>query len=411
MKKYLYLLLFIIFLTAEIYPQWILTNAPKNVRIYTFTYSGSNIFAGGDITNIVATGGTVFQSSNNGLDWEIIGIDEECPEIRAIVAHDTLILAGSFGGGVFRSTNNGSKWANVSNGLINTSVYTMALLPVEGENPYLFAGTIGGGIFLSTNYGANWIEANNGLTANEIYSLAVSSSNLFAGTNDGVFLSTDKGQNWAQAGLDNSYIMSLTAFNTNLFASVNGVKYSSDKGVNWKDTKNGLTDLPVWALTSSGPNIFALTNWGNIFLSTNNGENWTLVNEGIIDTLVLAIGINDNYIFASSSEKGVWRRPLSEMITDVEGTAELPKDFTLYQNYPNPFNPITTISFQIPSTNYITLKIFDVLGREVSTLVNEEKHAGTYEVTWSAENLPSSVYFYQLKVGIYIETKKMILLR
>jgi hypothetical protein len=86
-------------------------------------------------------------------------------------------------------------------------------------------------------------------------------------------------------------------------------------------------------------------------------------------------------------------------------------DFYLSQNYPNPFNLGTKIKYQIPKMSHVTIKIFDVLGNEIETLVNEEKPVDTYELTWYAENLPSGVYFYQLKAGDFISTKKMILLK
>jgi hypothetical protein len=87
------------------------------------------------------------------------------------------------------------------------------------------------------------------------------------------------------------------------------------------------------------------------------------------------------------------------------------KNYELYQNYPNPFNPTTTIRFTIPHRKHVTLKVFDVLGKEVKTLVNEEKDPGSYEVKFDASNLPSGVYFYQLQAGKFIQTKKMILLK
>ena len=89
----------------------------------------------------------------------------------------------------------------------------------------------------------------------------------------------------------------------------------------------------------------------------------------------------------------------------------LPINFILSQNYPNPFNPSTKISWQSPVGSWQTLKIYDVLGNEVATLVDEYKPAGTYEVEWNAGDFPSGVYFYQLKTENYIETKKMILLK
>ena len=88
-----------------------------------------------------------------------------------------------------------------------------------------------------------------------------------------------------------------------------------------------------------------------------------------------------------------------------------PTEYALSQNYPNPFNPTTTIKYSIPKLSFVTIKIYDVLGSEVATLVNEEKPAGTYELTWNAANLPSGVYFYQLKAGSFVETKKMILMK
>jgi len=86
-------------------------------------------------------------------------------------------------------------------------------------------------------------------------------------------------------------------------------------------------------------------------------------------------------------------------------------EYSLFQNYPNPFNPVTIIRYQLPITSRVTLKVFDILGREVETLVNEEKPAGKYEVKFNASDLSSGVYFYQLKIGSFIQTKKMLLLK
>ena len=89
----------------------------------------------------------------------------------------------------------------------------------------------------------------------------------------------------------------------------------------------------------------------------------------------------------------------------------IPQKYILYQNYPNPFNPSTKIQYAVSSRQLVTLKIYDLLGRELATLVNEEKSAGSYEVRWNAANLPSGVYFYQLKAGSYTATKKLLLLK
>ena len=97
--------------------------------------------------------------------------------------------------------------------------------------------------------------------------------------------------------------------------------------------------------------------------------------------------------------------------SDIVEAVIAPSVFSLSQNYPNPFNPTTTISYQLPENSFVTLKVYDILGREVATLLNEYKPAGKYEVDFNAAALPSGVYFYQIKAGNYTAIKKMILLR
>lgn len=98
-------------------------------------------------------------------------------------------------------------------------------------------------------------------------------------------------------------------------------------------------------------------------------------------------------------------------VTDVKDNNITAFKFELQQNYPNPFNPSTSISYQVPVKNNVTLKIYDVIGNEVAVLVNGEKPAGTYRVNWNAANMPSGVYMYKLQTGSFVQTKKMILMK
>jgi len=102
---------------------------------------------------------------------------------------------------------------------------------------------------------------------------------------------------------------------------------------------------------------------------------------------------------------------LTTLITDVEMENEIPIEFALHQNYPNPFNPSTVIKFQVSSYQFVNLKIYDILGKEVATLVNEEKPAGRYKATFNASNLSSGVYIYKLQAGNFSEIRKMILMK
>ena len=91
--------------------------------------------------------------------------------------------------------------------------------------------------------------------------------------------------------------------------------------------------------------------------------------------------------------------------------SRIPSDFRLDQNYPNPFNPSTVIRYQLPAESRVTLKIFNLLGQEIETLVNDLLPAGTHEATWEAEGSASGVYFYQLQAGAFFDTKKLLLLK
>ncbi|MDP2363587.1 MAG: T9SS type A sorting domain-containing protein, partial [Ignavibacteria bacterium] len=239
----------------------------------------------------------------------------------------------------------------------------------------------------------------------------------------GVFLSTNNGTSWTPTTLTNAYINAFAVSGTNIFAGTgtNGVFLSTDNGTNWTEVNNGLTSSnDVGTFAVSGKNIFAGTQMNGVFLSTNNGTIWTEVNNGLMNTDVRALAVSGTNLFAGTSNNffagitgdGVWRRPLSEMITGADDQIiEIPSQFILEQNFPNPFNPSTIIQYAIGSTQIVQLKVYDVLGKKVATLVNEEKSAGSYEISFNATQLSSGIYFYKLHAGSFVETKKMLLLK
>jgi hypothetical protein len=113
-----------------------------------------------------------------------------------------------------------------------------------------------------------------------------------------------------------------------------------------------------------------------------------------------------------SAEMSVYNRDiLSVTSLNIRDKNLFPRDITLHQNYPNPFNSATVIKYQVSETNFVTLKVYDVLGSEVVTLVNEKLPSGIYDVRFEAGELPSGDYFYKLKIGSFVETKKMVLMK
>ncbi|MEW6006008.1 MAG: T9SS type A sorting domain-containing protein [Stygiobacter sp.] len=127
------------------------------------------------------------------------------------------------------------------------------------------------------------------------------------------------------------------------------------------------------------------------------------------------LGENEVFVYYNVLENGVFNiyRSRTDLITlsVIKDENEIPMDYKLYQNYPNPFNPATTIRFSLPKTEYVTLKVFDVLGNEIETLVDRELNFGEHSIVFDAKNFPSGVYFYQLKTNNFVKQRKMEVLK
>jgi hypothetical protein len=174
------------------------------------------------------------------------------------------------------------------------------------------------------------------------------------------------------------------------------------RGVSFTDTYNG---------TAVGDN-------GTIRRTTDGGINWTSQTSGFYYELY-GVSFTDTANGTAVGSLGTILRTTNGGVSFVEEEEidEIPTAYNLSQNYPNPFNPNTKIRYSVPQFSNVIIKVIDILGREIETLVNEEKSAGTYEITWYAGNLPSGVYFYSLQVytperaGSFVETKKMVLMK
>jgi len=399
MRKLIFTLLIILCSLQITQGQWTKMYCPLTGPVSGFINSGTRIF-------VVGVGGVCI-STNNGVNWTVFNNGLTNLNVWSFAISGTNIFAGTYGGGVFRSSNNGESWTSVNDGL---SDYYIRGLTVWGTT--LFAGTGSSGVFLSTNDGTNWIAANGGISNQYITSIKVLGANLFAGTyGGGVFFSSNNGISWSAInnGLTNNNIIALEVVGANLFAGTygGGVFFSSNNGTNWINT--GLIGDTVETFAVSGTNLFAGTFGSGVFLSNNNGASWIAKNEGMSILYIYCLLTTSNYIFAGSVAGNYFRRPISEMIDIQNISTEVPSRFTLSQNYPNPFNPFTNIRYDLRKPGFVKLVVFDALGRELETFVNEQQSPGTYSVDWNASEYPSGVYFYRLQTDSYTEVKKMIL--
>jgi hypothetical protein len=199
-------------------------------------------------------------------------------------------------------------------------------------------------------------------------------------------------------------------------------------GTNWtvyNTSNSGLPDNKVrsitidgsgnkWIGTGGGLAKFDGTNW-TVYNTSNSGLPHNIVNSLVIDgrgNKWIGTGKWTDFMEPRNGGLAVYNEGGVVSVEEnptIRGT--IPKEYLLSQNFPNPFNPSTKIKYSIPKLSFVTIKIYDVLGGEVATLVNEEKQTGTYEITWYAEGLPSGVYFYKLQAGSFVETKKMVLIK
>ncbi len=422
------------FLPAETSAQWTaIDSGLTNYAVLSFAVVPNG--AGGTYLFSTTDGGA-FLSTNNGTRWDPFGSTNIVATV--LTASDTLLFAGTFHHGVFLSIYNGTGWTNwtaVDSGISNTDIWSLAVSPSPGrtDSLNLFVGTKGNGIFRSAFNGSSWTHwtaVNSGLTNDTVYALAVTqngtdSSNIFAGTQGGgVFLSTNNGTYWTavNSGLANTNVNALAVSGTNLFAGThNGIFLSTNNGINWTAVNSGLTTTFINSIAVSpeetgDTNIFVGTWGGGVFFSTDNGAHWTDIHSASMNpwdwtVTVSPDGKGGKDLLVGTEGGGAWRRPLSDLMTNVKQPSSQPKRFTLSQNYPNPFNPTTTISYDLPKESFVSLKVFDLLGREVATLVSEEMSAGNCSKQWNAANMSSGIYFYRLQAGTFTETKKLVLLR
>ncbi len=378
--------------------------------------------------------GTWIRASDGFLGGRVYGFDT--------LSNYTGIYATT-SSGLFYSRDAGNSWA------IQTSRWTYGL--VEDPSGSLYIGTTGGVLIAphgSVNY---WTTPQNvGFPIGTVYNILWSNGKIFAGTaNNGVFVTTDGGTFWSQTGISSPFMFcSVKAlaqattrivmdnrsivFGGNIYAGTDtaGAFYTTDSGENWMHIPSiTASDISCFLLlprveasgyqTVTKP-MFTGTLDGGVFVSANSGMNWRTMNDGLSDSSVASLAIDpEGYLYAAT-DSGVYKS--MQVVTGADSRPQVvPQNSSLSQNYPNPFNPTTAISYKLSAFSHVALKVYDVLGREVETLVNETQSAGTHTVTFDGSKLASGVYFYRIEavpqsdIGrgtrSTIETKKMVLVK
>jgi photosystem II stability/assembly factor-like uncharacterized protein len=349
-------------------------------------------------------------------------------------------------GGFARSTNGGNNFSYGLNGVSGTDRFNWSTpFVIDPTNPAkLYLGTHR--LYKTTNRAVSWTpispDLTNGLpTGNQVYGTittiasAPSDTNVvYVGTDDGnVWVTLDGGTNWTK--ISNPLpVRWITRVAVNpydamtAYVTLSGYRYdeylphvfrTTDAGANWQSISSNLPDAPVNDIVvdpDSTDRLYVGTDVG-VFFSDSLGNTWNYLGENLPNAPITDLVLHNltRTLVAATFGRSIYSIDLTP-VTNTENEIAAVNDFTLFQNYPNPFNPTTKIKFEIldqvrNDNALVTLKVYDILGNEIATLVNEEKSAGEYEVEFNATGLPSGIYFYQLREGNFAETKKMVLLR
>ena len=415
--------------------------------------SPTEIFVGADMGNIL-------RSTNGGVAWNLVSTASYLYGMNFL--NTTTGMCVGYRGIVLKTTNASVTWTD-SKAINGFEAYDVKM--VDANNVFacaasgrFYASTDGGNTFVerntpaltSTNKTIWFMNSNEGFIGNEagniykttnagitwtsVFSFGASNNNVediyfvndsvgFACGDVGKFVkTTNRGDTWDSTGIDGPgtktlWEMSFLNVNTGYIGSTNGCIYkTSNGGANWslQNDTTGLFGVDVIDIdVVSETRGIATGEQGKLFKIVNANQ-WVvdktiLTNWGLADNLWNVDFVSTNVAFLSGYNGTVYK---VDVLTGTgTGNEQLVSDYSLNQNYPNPFNPVTTIEFSIPKQEFVNLKVYNILGKEVKNLVSNNLQTGKYTVNFDASNLPSGMYFYKITAGNYSSVKKMTLIK
>ncbi|MDD5361971.1 MAG: T9SS type A sorting domain-containing protein [Ignavibacteria bacterium] len=363
----------------------------------------------------------------------------------------------SFHSNVYRTSNGGNNWVIVYE---NTSAacYDMWFFnSTTGIISEQFAGVLyGPGAIYKTVNGFNFdqIWTQQYFTISGFY--FINELTGWCSNGSKIKKTMDGGYNWTDYSIPSNYVAKIFFLNANYgfyMATSGEIFRSTNGGVNWTLISSAyLVDKDLWFTDSLNGFKSGLNSYGSIFRTSNGGYDWcpVLNSESFVkkiqflnyrtgyalenikriyrtsdcgftwvqqdlDTMCFyySFSFADEYTGYIAGTKGVVMKTTNGGSTYIHTNIEvIPQRFFLNQNYPNPFNPTTKIKFAVPKSSFVNIKVFDIMGKEIETLVNENLQAGTYDTQWDASKYSSGVYYYQLSINDKrLAVKKMVLVK
>ena len=362
------------------------------------------------------------QRTTGTLNWAAaFGGDggEDCFHVK----NTNYMLGESQNNGLMRSSDNGVTWYNATSGLSGSGTWVAPIM-CHPDSVAIFY-TARAQVFKTTNMGSNWFAISSG-TSGTIREMAISKSKpdiMFATAGSVVFKSTNRGYTYSQvsSGMPNRTITSINVHPDS--ANVAIVTFSgfgagkiyktTNGGTTWFNMSGNLPDSPtndgmIYHPGYSTSYYLAGMDIG-VFMTSDWGATWIELASGFPNTVAMHLDYN---LMANKIRIGTHGRSTYEIsgyLTNITNfNNEVPKKYVLSQNYPNPFNPNTRIKFSVVNKDFVSLEVFDILGKKVNTLVNKVLEAGSYEVNFDGSNLPSGIYIYKMTTNNFSESKKMM---
>ncbi|NUN09306.1 MAG: T9SS type A sorting domain-containing protein [Ignavibacteriaceae bacterium] len=435
------------------------TKLPFNpkYRIYTMDWINDNVAYFG-----VRSGTGIYKTTDGGVTATALS-----PGIMSSTGiwYDIQFLNESVGyaagssGVMVKTTDGGATWTEVVDPFGTSAIYKMDI--TDGQTIFIVGSS--GKIAKSTDSGATWALQTSGTTST-LYDVDFVNTNIgfICGSSGRVLQTTDGGTTWTSAVTNSTMTLySVRAFDSSrviVGGSSGEILYTYDGGANWSKVANRIAGNTFYAAEFVSANVYLVGSGGNVikglfdpsipveltsFSADASGQevvlNWTTATEtnnlrfeierkpsvGNWSKIGEVEGSGNSlsprsYAFADKNvQPGAYSYRLKQV--DYDGTFSysgtvtvntgVPEEYTLAQNYPNPFNPATVISYTIPVSGNASLKVYDMLGNVVATLVNEFRQAGSYSITFNADRLSSGVYYYSLSSGGKNITRKMMLVK
>jgi photosystem II stability/assembly factor-like uncharacterized protein len=448
------------------YPDTIVYSSSQNGRLRKSTNGGNSFFTianiGGwwitpffmhptDHLTLYSANNKIYQTTNGLPPFSIISGPDPVVQTTVVsisqskINPNIMILAGGGTGiplannpEVKVSTDGGYTWIDVTANIPGEPRWIPRVVtdPFDSSTMYIVRSGLSENnkIYITTDLGNSWTNISGDLPNLPCWDLFIdphSTNYLYAGLDVGVYRSTDGGDSWEYVSEDIPLlpVWDFEYVEYGTYAKLRVGTY----GRSAYETEWSLLQLPSAPILVSPANDTTLSPPNVLFvwqqsqpeverywfeLDSTEQFSTSFIDSTITGTTYLysSLQVDKRYWWRVKAYNSAGWGNFSEVrtfdtyVTSVKNK-EIPIEYALEQNYPNPFNPVTVIKYSVAEKSNITLRIFNAIGEEIKLLVKETNEAGTYETVWNAENLPSGIYFYQLKAGNFIETKKMILIK